>query len=211
MIKRSVIKRPAHWERSPRLSRVKWCHGKSSWRGGNCEGLSVAGLDADATSVVRAELPGGAVGSALLSWELVTVLSPPVGGLSRTLSGNSIGGRESGGYFSGFVQIVGGLANSALIAVSDFVRYRTTRCQRLGYLQRARKRRHRQTGRLRHRFQPGSSLRFGGLGLDARSSHRDCPRATKCCLCAANSTQSCYPHVVGVDLGDSKSLSKLAG
>jgi len=128
---------------------LEWCHGKGSCRWGNCEGLRVAGLDTHAKAVVRVGLPGAAPGSALLSRELVTVLPPPVGGLSRTLSGNQVGGREPGGCFGGFVRVIGGLANSALIAVSDFVRYGTTRCQGLGHLQLARKRRHRQTGRLR--------------------------------------------------------------
>src|ERR1022692_858832 len=128
---------------------LEWCHGKSSCRWGNCEGVRVAGLDTRAKAVVRVGLAGGAPGSALLSRELVTVLPPPVGGLSRTLSGNQVGGREPSGCFGGFVRIIGGLANSALIAVSDFVRYGTTRCQGLGHLQLARKSRHRQTGRLR--------------------------------------------------------------
>jgi hypothetical protein len=128
---------------------LEWCHGKSSCRWGNCEGLRVAGFDTRAKAVVRVGLPGGAPGSALLSRELVTVLPPPVGGLSRTLSGNQVGGREPSGCFGEFVRIIGGLTKSALIAVSDFVRYGTTRCQGLGHLQLARKRRHRQTDRLR--------------------------------------------------------------
>jgi hypothetical protein len=130
-------------------TRLEWCHGKSSCRWGNCEGLRVAGLDMRAQAVVRVGLPAGAPGAALLSRELVTVLPPPVGGLSRTLSRNQVGGREPGGGFGGFVRSIGGLANPALMAVSDFVRHRTTRGQGLGHLQRARKRRHRQTSRLR--------------------------------------------------------------
>jgi len=79
---------------------LEWCHGKSSCRWGNCEGLRVAGLDTRAKAVVRVGLPGGAPGSALLSRELVTVLPPPVGGLSRTLSGNQVGGREPSTSYS---------------------------------------------------------------------------------------------------------------
>ena len=123
-------------------------HGKSSCHWGSGEGLRAAGLDMRAKAVVGVDL-SGVPGSTLLSRELVTVLPPPVGGLSRTLSGNQVGGREPSGCFGGFVRIIGGFANSALIAVSDFMRHGTTRCQGLGHLQLARKRRHPQTGRLR--------------------------------------------------------------
>ena len=127
---------------------LEWAHGKSSCRWGNCEGLRAAGLDTRANAVVGVDLPG-APGSTFLSWELVTVLPPPVGGLSRPLSANQIGGREPSGCFGGSARNIGDLANSALIAVSDFVRYGTTRRQGLGHLQLTRKRRHRQTSRLR--------------------------------------------------------------
>jgi hypothetical protein len=173
-------------------------HDKSSCRWGNCEGLRAAGLDTRANAVV------GVPGSTLLSRELVTVLPPPVGGLSRTLSANQIGGREPSGCFGGSARDIGGLANSALIAVSGFVRYGTMRRQGLGHLQLTRKRRHRQTSRLRDRSQSGSPLRFGGLGRDARASRRDCPLPTKCRQCSADSTQSSRPQVVGVDQGHSE-------
>jgi len=127
---------------------IKMGHGKCSCHWGNCEGLRVAGLDMRAPAVVGVDL-SGAPGSTLLSRELVTVLPPPVGGLSRTLSANQIGGREPSGCFGGSARNIGGLANSALIAVSGFVRYGTMRRQGLGHLQLTRKRRHRQTSRLR--------------------------------------------------------------
>jgi len=100
---------------------IKMGHGKSSCHWGSCEGLRAAGLDMRAKAVVGVDL-SGVPGSTLLSRELVTVLPPPVGGLSRTLSGNQIGGREPSGCFGGSARSIGGLANSALIAVSDFVR-----------------------------------------------------------------------------------------
>ena len=101
-------------------------HGQSSCHWGNYEGLRVAGLDTRGKAVVGVDLPGR-TGSALLSRELVTVLPPPVGGLWRTLSGNQVDGREPSGCFGGSAGNIGGLANSALIAISDFVRYGTTR------------------------------------------------------------------------------------
>ena len=127
---------------------IKIGHGKSSCHWGSCEGLRASGLDLRAKAVVRVGL-SGAPGSTLLSRELVTVLPPPVGGLSRTLSGNQIGGREPSGCFGGSARSIRGLANSDLLAVSDFVRYGTPRRQELGHLQLTRKTRHRQTSRLR--------------------------------------------------------------
>jgi hypothetical protein len=107
--------------REIRQYNIRMGHGKSSFHRGSCEGLRASGLDLRAKAVVGVD-QSGAPGSTLLSRELVTVLPPPVGGLSRTLSGNQIGGREPSGCFGGSARSIGGLANSALIAVSDFVR-----------------------------------------------------------------------------------------
>ena len=113
--------------------------------GRNGSRFRAAGFDRrTASSVGDLRIKSGR--SAFLSRALVTVLPPPVGGISRTRGGNSRGGREADCHFSGQPGKIAGGARRAAIALHNFVRHAAYGGARVGRLQSARKRRHRETG-----------------------------------------------------------------
>ncbi len=145
---------------------IDWCCAKTSSRGGTCAGVRTARLDRGSAALIGVGL-ARPFGAALLSRQLVSVLPPPVGGLPRSLSGNSGRGRKRSGRLGRCACGVGGLARPPLVAFSDFVRYGAVCRQALGYLQSKREGRHCQARGLHRRSGPGRALRRGGHGYEA--------------------------------------------
>ena len=126
-------------------------------------GFCASGLDRHSTAVIG---PGGgwSAGSAVLSRPLVTLLSPPVGGISQALQSYSCRRCQLGGCFRGCPGEVGGGSAATSTTVLDSLRQGTSRRAGMGHLQPEGKRRYCQTSGIHPGAGSDCTLRLGRWG-----------------------------------------------
>lgn len=130
-------------------------------------------------------------GACLLSRRLVTILSPPVGGLPRSLRRNPLGRGGRGGRIRRSANQIRSSAARVAAALSDFVRYRAEGDQGLGHLQSEGKGRHRQACGVRHRSRSDRPVCQSRWPRDTGSSKRNRSHSLRRCR-ARSSAQSLH-------------------
>jgi hypothetical protein len=147
---------------------------------------------------------GWAAGAGVLSRLVVTVLSPPVGGLSRPLPADSCRRRKRSRSFRRYRRGIRSFARANLVTVSHLVRHRTPRHQRMGLAEYTRERRHRETFCVRYRLWPRGAIRCRRYSGEPCTGNRNSFVSGGCPRYSANSAYGSLPAPERLDTRSSK-------